>query len=241
MFALGGLILELERYLINEVYEDNHLLVVEKPVNLPSQADATGDPDLLSILKQHLKVKYDKPGNVYLGLVHRLDRPVGGVMVFAKTSKAAARLSEQIQQHIFEKNYLAVVHGTPAKRNAQLEHFLRKDPIKNKVTVFSKPVSQSKQAILDYQVLEVVNDLSLVSINLRTGRSHQIRAQLAAIGHPLYGDQKYGDHLSKVGEQLALWSIKVKFKHPVKEEQIAFESSPPDCYPWREFSYLSRE
>jgi len=238
---LGGLSLQLNKYLINEIYEDNHLLVIEKPVNLPSQADATGDPDLLSILKQRLKDKYNKPGNVYLGLVHRLDRPVGGVMVFAKTSKAAARLSEQIQQHQFEKSYLAVVHGTPAKSRAQLEHFLRKDPVKNKVTVFSKPVSQAKQAILDYQVLETVNGLSLVGINLQTGRSHQIRAQLAAIGHPLYGDQKYGGQLNKAGEQLALWSIKVKFKHPVKEEQIAFESSPPDCYPWREFSYLSRE
>lgn len=222
--------------LIKVIFEDNHLLVVEKPVNIPTQADISGDPDLLSLLKEDLKIRYAKPGNVYLGLVHRLDRPVGGVMVFAKTSKAASRLSEQIRQHQFGKKYLAVIHGVPAQEEDLLEHYLKKDMTINKVSVFFKPVDQAKHAVLDYKLLQKTADFSLVKINLHTGRSHQIRAQFAAIGHPLFGDQKYGEGYNRPGQQLALWSTEITFKHPVKEEELHFVSLPPSQHPWNYFT-----
>ena len=152
------------------LYEDTHLLVVEKPVNMPTQGDASGDPDLLSLLKEDLKVRYQKPGQVYLGLVHRLDRPVGGVMVFAKTSKAASRLGEQIRTGGFKKTYLAVVHGQPEK-SGRLEHFLLKDRATNIVQVVSSAATGGKKAILEYEVLTEKEGLSLVRINLLTGRS----------------------------------------------------------------------
>jgi len=218
------------------LYEDNHLLVVEKPANLPSQADASGDPDLLTLLKQDIKIRYNKPGNVYLGLVHRLDRPVGGVMVFAKTSKAAARLSEQVRNHTMKKEYLAIVHGTPANPRDTLRHFLWKDTRNNKVTAYLQPVAGTREAILDYQLLATVKELSLVRINLHTGRSHQIRVQFATSGHPLWGDQKYGAGLNQPGQQLALWSHGLVLLHPTKGQEMTFISSPPaNLPPWDNF------
>ena len=160
--------------MINIIYEDNHLLVVEKPVNIPVQSDDSKDDDLLTILKAYIKEKYNKPNNVYLGLVHRLDRPVGGIMVFAKTSKAAARLSKQIQQHEFKKTYLAICCSNKLKKQDTLTNYLLKDHKTNMV----KEDKKGKIAILDYELLAVKNDLSLVKINLKTGRSHQIRVQL---------------------------------------------------------------
>lgn len=216
------------------IYEDNHLLVVEKPVNLPTQKDISGDPDLLSLLKEDLKVRYEKPGRVYLGLVHRLDRPVGGVMVFAKTSKAAARLAEQIRTGQFQKTYLAVVHGRLAKEG-HLEHFLAKDRATNTVKVVSPADPGGKKAILDYAVLAEKEGFSLIRINLLTGRSHQIRVQFATIGHPLYGDQKYGAALNTPGQQIALWSHRIILRHPTKKEEMSFTSSPPDRAPWNLF------
>ncbi len=242
--------------MINILYEDNHLLVVEKPVNMLSQSDITGDEDLLSLLKEDLKKRYNKPGQAYLGLVHRLDRPVGGVMVFAKTSKAASRLSEQIRNRSFEKNYLAVVHGKPRNPKDILLHYLMKDEKRNKVYVVKNnkdismrnfginnnmhPIYNSgggkpKEALLEYEVLETREDLSLVQIKLFTGRPHQIRVQFAAVGNPLYGDKKYSERFCKNGEQLALWSNKIAFEHPVKKEKVEFSSSPPNIYPWNIF------
>ncbi len=220
----------MSRQKISLLFEDNHLLVVEKPVNIPTQGDASGDLDLLSLLKEDLKVRYQKPGQVYLGLVHRLDRPVGGVMVFAKTSKAAARLSEQIRTGQFRKTYLAVVHGQPEK-SGRLEHFLAKDRATNTVQV-SSSVAAGKKAILEYEALMEREGLSLVRINLLTGRSHQIRVQFSTIGHPLYGDQKYGASLNTPGQQLALWSHQIKCLHPTKKEEMTFSSSPPPVNPW---------
>lgn len=220
------------------IYEDNHLLVVEKPVNIPSQADETKDPDMLAILKEDIKVRYNKPGNVFLGLVHRLDRPVGGAMVFARTSKAASRLSEQVRSRGFKKVYLAVVHGSPAQKSARLEHFLLKDSSSNTVKAVDRSVEGSKEAILDYTVLENAHNLSLVRINLHTGRSHQIRVQFSTIGHPLYGDQKYGSRLNKPGQQLALWSHEISCQHPTTQEVMTFLSSPPDSLPWNLFKSL---
>ncbi len=217
------------------LFEDNHLLVAEKPVNTPSQADESGDPDFLSILKKDIKQRHQKPGQVYLGLVHRLDRPVGGVMVFAKTSKAAARLSAQIRSGEFKKTYLAVLRGTPQSGRGTLRHFLLKDSRMNKVAVVDFPEAGSKEAVLEYEILNIRDKLALVRINLQTGRSHQIRVQFAAIGHPLYGDQKYGPAYNKPGQQIALWSTQICCKHPTKNEDVAFLSIPPCKHPWSLF------
>ncbi len=218
------------------IYEDNHLLVVEKPVNMPTQEDASKDPDLLSILKEDIKVRYQKPGNVYLGLVHRLDRPVGGVMVFAKTSKAASRLSEQIRTRTFGKGYLAVVHNTPSPVEGRLEHYLAKNRATNTVQIVKPSTKEGKQAILEYKVLETKDMLSLAYVELLTGRSHQIRVQFSAVGHPLYGDQKYGTHVNKPGQQIALWSHEVRFLHPTIKEGMVFYSQPPAQHPWSLFT-----
>jgi 23S rRNA pseudouridine1911/1915/1917 synthase len=217
------------------LYEDNHLLVVVKPVNLPSQADDSGDQDLLTLLKADLKARHQKPGNVYLGLVHRLDRPAGGVMVFAKTSKAAARLSEQVRLREFKKVYQAVIHGVPAKPSGRLRDYLRKDSSTNLVKAFSEPHPGAKAAILEYEALGSRSGFSLVKINLETGRPHQIRVQLAAFGHPIYGDQKYGAGFNSPGQQLALWSTEICFKHPTRDDQVRFISEPPRITPWNLF------
>ena len=214
------------------LFEDNHLLLVEKPVNVPVQEDSSGDPDLLNILKEDIKVRYQKPGQVYLGLVHRLDRPVGGTMVFAKTSKAASRLSDMIRRNTIERSYLAVVHGTVKQKKGQLVHYLYKDRKKNKVSVESANHPQAKKAILDYEVLESKNGFSLLAVQLQTGRSHQIRVQLSTIGNPLYGDQKYGQDVNKPGQQIALWANTLSFEHPVRKEPLAVKSMPPIEHPW---------
>jgi 23S rRNA pseudouridine1911/1915/1917 synthase len=214
------------------LFEDNHLLLVEKPINIPVQEDSSGDLDLLTMLKKDLKLRYQKPGNVYLGLVHRLDRPVGGAMVFAKTSKAASRLSDMIRRHVIERKYLAVVHGTPKKRRGQLVDYLYKDNRKNKVFAVSSKHAQAKKAVLDYEVLESKKGLSLLSVNLHTGRPHQIRVQLATMGNPIFGDQKYGEHLNKPGQQIALWAHSIHFEHPVKKEPVDVYALTPKRYPW---------
>jgi 23S rRNA pseudouridine1911/1915/1917 synthase len=217
------------------LYEDNHLLVVEKPVNIPSQEDQSGDKDLLTLLKEDLKIRYNKPGNVYLGLVHRLDRPVGGAMVFAKTSKAASRLSEAIRTHSFKKTYLAIIHGIPSKLQDHLVHWLLKDEKSNTVRVVPKGTSGAKEAILDYKVLGNKEGYSLVEVNLHTGRPHQIRVQLATIGHPLYGDQKYGAKRNVPGQQIALWSNTITVSHPTTKELMKFTSIPPSHGIWSMF------
>ncbi len=218
------------KVMINIIYEDNHLLVVEKPVNILVQSDNTRDKDLLTILKEDIKKRYQKPGNVYLGLVHRLDRPVGGVMVFAKTSKAAARLSEQIRKHQMQKGYYAVVEGIIDKEEGCLVDYLKKDEKLNKVFVDS----EGKEAILNYKVLNRQGKYSLVEIDLKTGRSHQIRVQFASRNHPLYGDQKYNQH-SKIGEQIALYSYKLSFYHPITKEKLLFLGEPSNRFPWSLF------
>ncbi len=212
------------------LYEDNHLLVVVKPENIPVQEDVSKDKDLLTLLKEDLKKRYQKPGNVYLGLVHRLDRPVSGVMVFAKTSKAASRLSEQVRTHQLEKIYYAVIEGCLEKKEGTLKDYLLKDSKTNTVRIDKN----GKEAILDYQIVETVNSYSLVQITLKTGRSHQIRVQFSSRGCPLYGDQRYNQH-AKVGEQIALYAQKLSFYHPVTKEKMSFEDSLPTDYPWNLF------
>ena len=210
--------------MLKVLYEDNHIIVVIKPYNIPSQSDKTNDIDMLSLVKEYIKEKYQKPGNVYVGLVHRLDRPVGGIMVFAKTSKAASRLSESIRNKSFSKTYLAVVNGKFEKQNGILENYLWKDEALNMSKVVSKDKKGAKLARLTYEVLAAKNDLSLVKINLETGRHHQIRVQFSNAGHSLYGDQKYGK--DSMGKQIALWAYRLEFKHPVKDEIMKFEALP---------------
>lgn len=219
---------------IEILYEDNHVLVVVKPPNMLTQGDRTGDEDLLAVLKEDLKARYNKPGNVYLGLIHRLDRPVGGAMVFAKTSKAASRLSDQIRRREFGKSYLAVVYGIPEPMSGTLTHYLDKDENTNTVRIVNSS-DEGKKAVLDYSAIDSKEGLSLVSVRLHTGRPHQIRVQLSAIGHPLYGDQKYGASLNKPGMQLALWSAEVGFEHPTLKRYMSFASKPPEIYPWKLF------
>jgi len=222
---------------IDILYEDNHLLVVKKPVNMLTQGDETKDADLLTLLKQDLKQRYNKPGNVFLGLVHRLDRPVGGVMVFAKTSKAASRLSEQVRSRQFKKVYLAVVHGILDNSEGRLENYLIKDSRSNTVRIVDSEAEGGKKALLDYRVLGAAKGFSLVRIDLNTGRPHQIRVQFSNIGHPLYGDQKYGQNVNKPGQQIALWSSLITLLHPVLKEQDSFECLPPSTEPWIWFNF----
>ena len=208
------------------IFEDNHIIVVEKPVNIPSQGDKTGDIDMLTIIKEYLKEKYNKPGNVYLGLIHRLDRPVGGVMVFAKTSKAAARLSEQVREKIFKKTYLVVVNGKMEEERGKLEDYLLKNEKNNMSKVVKEGTKNSKLAVLDYTVLkynEEVN-LSVLKIDLHTGRHHQIRVQLSSRDHSIYGDQKYGGRGH--GKQIALWAYSLEIEHPITKEKMCFKSIP---------------
>lgn len=215
--------------MINILYEDNHLLVVEKPINVLVQADSTNDLDLLTRLKSYLKEKYNKPGNVYLGLVHRLDRVVGGVMVFAKTSKAAERLSKQVQNHELEKTYYAVLCGH-LKENGHLENYLEKNEKTNTSFVSEK----GKMSILDYEVLEHKKDFTFVKIHLKTGRHHQIRVQFSHLGYPLYGDARYNRNYKK-GEQIALFSKELSFYHPITKEKMTFILDIPKRYPFTLF------
>jgi 23S rRNA pseudouridine1911/1915/1917 synthase len=220
------------------IFEDNHIIVVEKPVNIPSQQDESNDRDMLTLIKREIKERYNKPGNVYLGLVHRLDRPTGGIMVFAKTSKAASRLSEEIRAGRFRKAYLSVAHGLFEKPESELTHYLIKDKKTNTVSVTGVKNKGSKQALLYYKVIEYIKGLSLVKINLVTGRPHQIRVQFSNEGHPLWGDQKYGEELTQPGEQLALWSSEIGFNHPVTKKELLFTSMPPTKNPWTLFTSL---
>ena len=201
------------------LYEDNHILVVVKPTYVLSQSDGSDTPDMLTILKKYLKEKYNKPGNVYLGLVHRLDKEVGGVMVFAKTSKAASRLSEQVRLHQFEKYYLAVVKGK-VESNTYKDKILREE-------YQSKIDEKGKEAILSFETLKVIDNNSLVKIKLLTGRHHQIRVQFKARGHYLLGDKRYG----KKGEfPLALYAYHLAFYHPITKEKLIFENIPNTGY-----------
>ena len=205
--------------MIKVIYEDNHLLVCDKPVNIPMQEDESKDKDLLSLAKEYIKDKYNKPGEVYLGLVHRLDRPVSGVCVFARTSKAASRLSSQVSNHTFKKTYLAIVEDNNLQDKGHFEDYLLKDSKTNMVKVNKN----GKLAILDYEVIDRINNLALVKIQLKTGRSHQIRVQFSSRNHALWGDQRYNKN-SEVGQQIALHAVTLEFEHPTTKEHLTFNS-----------------
>ena len=210
------------KVMINILYEDNHLLVVEKKVGVLSQSDGSNTPDMLTILKKYLKDKYNKPGNVYLGLVHRLDKNVGGVMVFAKTSKAARRLSEQIRNREFKKTYLAICKGV-INSDGRYQDYLKREEYRSVVS----NSKDGKIAILSYEVIKVKNNNTLLKINLETGRHHQIRVQFSYHNHPLLGDEKYG---SKGKYPLALYAYKLEFYHPTTKEILSFTSIPKEGY-----------
>ena len=212
---------------LNVIYEDNHIIVVEKPYGIPTQADITNDIDMQTLVKEYIKENYSKPGNVFAGIVHRLDRNVGGIMVFARTSKAASRLSEEIRSRRFKKTYLAWVSGKIKNKTGVFEDYLLKDEEKNFVKVVDKNVKGAKEASLDYEVIEVKDDKTLVKINLHTGRAHQIRVQFSSRGHALIGDKKYGGIEAK---NIFLWAHKISFKHPVKDEIVEFELKMPDFF-----------
>lgn len=215
------------------IYEDNHIIVVEKIPNIPSQGDKTGDIDMLEIIKKYIKEKYNKPGNVYLGLVHRLDRPVGGVMVFAKTSKAASRLSEEVRSRQLKKEYLVVVDGKFEKNKDTLEDYLLKNQQKNISKVVKEGTKNSKLAKLDYETLKYNSeiDLSVLKVLLHTGRHHQIRVQLSSRGHSIYGDQKYGTRGR--GKQIALWAYRLTIIHPITKKEMTFTSIPELNKTWK--------
>ncbi len=210
---------------IRVLYEDNHLLVVEKPANVPVQADASGDEDLLTACKGYIKEKYRKPGEVYLGLVHRLDRPVGGVLVLARTSKAAARLTEQFSAHRAQKRYAAIVAGS-APGEGRLTDWLWKNESTNTTAVVPAGTPGAKQAKLSFRTLARADGLSLLDVDLQTGRPHQIRVQLSHAGFPLKGDQRYNPD-AKVGEQIRLWAYALTISHPTLKEPMTFYALPP--------------
>ncbi|MDE7168172.1 MAG: RluA family pseudouridine synthase [Clostridia bacterium] len=217
------------------LYEDNHVIVVLKPQMVACCPDESGDYNLFDCVKDYLKEAYNKPGNAFLGLVHRLDRPTGGVMVFAKTSKAAARLSEQMKNGGFEKKYYAVLCGTPSKKKAVLENYLRKNSINNTVYVCTQTEEGAKFASLEYEIKEEKAGLSLAEITLHTGRTHQIRVQTASINCPVYGDMRYGGDKAVKGK-LALWAYSLRFKHPTTGESLKFMIEPPkEETPWKLF------
>lgn len=204
-------------------------MVVEKPVNIPVQADASGDMDLLNLCKGYIKEKYNKPGEVFLGLVHRLDRPVGGVMVFARTSKAAARLTEQFKTHKAQKRYVALVQGEAPAYESLKDHLL-KDEKTNTTAVVPEGTPGSKEARLSYSCIGREQGCSLLDIELQTGRPHQIRVQLSHRGYPLLGDQRYNKN-AKMGEQICLWAYSLQIQHPTLGESMGFYSTPP----WKVF------
>ncbi len=216
------------------LYEDNQIVVVVKPQNIPSQADGSGDKDMLTMVKEYIREKYNKPGEAFIGLVHRLDRPTGGIMVFARNSKAASRLTAQFKSKEVKKTYLAVTSAIPPAKQGHLCHYLKKDEKENIVKIVPLSEEGAKRAELDYKVLEIGKDNALVQVNPLTGRGHQIRVQFAGINCPLVGDNKYGKgRVMSTG--LGLWACKLEFTHPTTKERMVFKI-PPVGKVWEQFN-----
>ena len=225
------------------LYEDNQIVVVIKPQNVPTQADDSNDKDMLSMVKDYIKQKYNKPGEAFIGLVHRLDRPVGGIMVFARNSKAANRLTEQFKTHSVEKVYYAITNGVVKVRTQRLVNYLKKDTKENIVKIVPMSETGAKKAELVYNYLADDGKQSLLEVKILTGRSHQIRLQLANIGHSLVGDVKYGKEKGMTSK-LGLWAGKLAFDHPTTKERMVFMACPDqNVLPWKNFrmeKYLTR-
>ena len=214
------------------LFEDNHLVIVNKKSGDIVQGDKTGDKPLSDVVKEYIKEKYNKPGEVFLGVVHRLDRPTSGIIIFARTSKALERLNKMLRERTISKTYWAVVKNTPLKEKDSLIHFLKKNPKNNKSTVFTKETDASKKAILHYLVIKKLDNYSLLEIDLETGRHHQIRAQLAYIGSPIKGDLKYGASRSNKDGSIHLHARKILFTHPVSKENISVLAPIPNETIW---------
>ena len=225
------------------LFEDNHLLVAVKPAGVLSQSDTTGAPDMLTLLKAYLVEKYNKPGEAYLRLLHRLDRPVRGVMVFAKTSKCASRISEQIRNRTVKKKYRAIVYGAFDNEKGEIRSYLLKNSKTNLVDVYEtkeKAPKDAKECFLEYEVIGQGRiagvPVSLLSVDLHTGRSHQIRAQLSSIGHPIVGDRKYGKGPNRFSGDILLESYHLEVDHPVNHERLVFEIPLAEEEPWKQFA-----
>ncbi len=214
------------------LHEDNHLIIVNKRPGDIVQGDKTGDLPLSEVVKEYLKIKYSKPGNVYLGVVHRLDRPTSGIVVFAKTSKALPRLNKLFKEKEAKKTYWAIVKNAPPKQEDALVHFMKRNPKQNKSYAHIKEVPDSKKAILEYRVVKSLNNYFLLEVDLQTGRHHQIRSQLSAIGCPIKGDLKYGFDRSNKDGSIHLHARKLFFEHPVKKENLDILATPPKDPLW---------
>ncbi len=221
------------------LYEDNQVIVALKPHNVPTQADASGDKDMLSMVKDYVKEKYNKDGEAFIGLVHRLDRPTGGIMVFARNSKSASRLTAQFASREIKKTYYAVLSKVPQSKSGHLVHNLKKDEKNNIVKIVPISEEGSKRAELDFKVLQIEGENALVEVTPLTGRGHQIRVQFAGINCPLYGDNKYGKEKSKASKKLGLWAGRIEFYHPTTKEKMVFACPPENDLPWSKF-YLDK-
>ena len=214
------------------LFEDNHLIIVNKRAGDITQGDKTGDIPLSDIVKEYIKDKYNKPGNVFLGVVHRLDRPTSGVIIFARTSKALERLNKMLREKSIQKTYWAVVKNQPKKKNDTLVNYLKKNPKNNKSTAYNKEIEGSKKAILHYKTIKQLDNYSLLEIDLETGRHHQIRCQLSNIGSPIKGDLKYGFNRSNKDGSIHLHARKIQFIHPVSKEEINLIAPTPNEVIW---------
>ena len=212
--------------------EDNHLIIINKRAGDITQGDKTGDTPLSDVVKAYIKEKHQKPGNVFLGVVHRLDRPTSGVIIFAKTSKALERLNKMLRDKIIHKTYWAIVKNPPKKQADTLVNFLKKNPKNNKSSVYADEIEGSKKAILHYKTIKKLDNYSLLEIDLETGRHHQIRAQLSAIGCPIKGDLKYGFNRSNKDGSIHLHARKIEFTHPVSQEKISLTAPLPKDAVW---------
>ncbi|MGI0107138.1 RluA family pseudouridine synthase [Salinimicrobium sp. WS361] len=214
------------------LYEDNHLIIVNKRPGDIVQGDKTGDVPLSEVVKEYIKMKYDKPGNVYLGVVHRLDRPTSGIVLFAKTSKALPRLNKLFKEKDAKKTYWAIVKNAPPKQQDTLAHYMKRNPKQNKSYAHIKEVPDSKKAILEYRLVKNLNNYFLLELDLHTGRHHQIRSQLSSIGCPIKGDLKYGFDRSNKDGSIHLHARKLVFNHPVKKEILEVIAPPPNDPIW---------
>ncbi|WP_299669218.1 RluA family pseudouridine synthase [uncultured Polaribacter sp.] len=214
------------------LFEDNHIIIVNKRAGDLTQGDKTGDKPLSDVVKEYVKDKYKKPGNVFIGTVHRLDRPTSGIVIFARTSKALERLNKMLREKTIKKTYWALIKSIPKKSSDTLDHFLKKDTKKNKSFVYKKEIEGSKKAILHYKIIKKLENYSLVEIDLETGRHHQIRTQLSHIGSPIKGDLKYGFPRSNKDGSISLHARKINFTHPVSKEEIAIVAPTPKDIIW---------
>lgn len=221
---------------LSVIYEDNHIIAINKPAGALVHGDETGDKTLADSVKEYIKIRYNKPGDVFLGVIHRLDRPVSGVVIFARTSKALIRMNKMLQEKTISKKYLAIVSARPEELSATLIHHISKDESKNIVKAYASKKSGTKEAILNYQLKGELDGKILLEVEPLTGRPHQIRAQLSKINCPIVGDLKYGATYPLQDKSIALHCRQMSFLHPVGNEPITIKAEPPHIFPWNTFS-----